>query len=332
MKLATLLCLLVTSLHAQSAKIAFVGDVNLTGRIGEEIAVSGTTWPFAGVKDTLKAADYRVCNLENPAGVGGAKYCDKRVYFKANPKYLDALNDANFNLVTLANNHALDYGPDVIKQTMVELDKRNIKYMGILADNTKKNEPVIVDINGVKIAFLAYCNACPNEFGPRKDTPGVSVGLGEWIKRQVKETKKKNVDFIVAMPHWGSEYFGVDKNQTYTRRMFNEAGVDVVIGAHPHVLQKIEFVNGTLIAHSLGNFIFPMRWQISMSSAILMVNFEKGKKPTYEEIPVNLTSNRPVLVKPESKEFTRTKYILDKGYEYGDNRRWPEQGPWDSSN
>ncbi len=330
MKLVSLLCLLVTSLHSQTVTMAFVGDINFTGRIGEQMAVSGTSWPFEAVKSQLKSADYTVGNLESPAGIGGAKYCEKRVYFKANPKNLDALTDAGFDLVSLANNHALDYGPDIIKQTQDELDKRGIKHMGILDDYTQKNEPVIVDIKGTRFAFLAYCNACPQEFGPKKDSPGVSVGLGEWIKRQTKSVRTHyKPDYIIAMPHWGSEYFGVDKNQLYTRRMFNEAGVDVVIGAHPHVLQKAEWVNGTLVAHSLGNFLFPMRWQISMSSAILMLSFEKGKKPTYEVVPVNLTSNRPVLVNPESPEYKRTKYILDKGYEYGDNRKWPEDKFWE---
>lgn len=331
MRFIALLCLLISHLHADPVSIIFVGDVNFTGRIGEQMALSGTTWPFAGVKDVLKAADYRVCNLENPAGVGGAKYCDKRIYFKANPKYLDALNDAGFNLVTLANNHALDYGPDVIKQTMTELDRRGIKHMGILEDNTKKNEPVIVNIKGLKIAFLAYCNACPQEFGPQKNSPGVSVGLGDWIRRQVADVKKQGVDYIIAMPHWGSEYYAVDKNQEYTGRVMREAGVDVVVGAHPHVLQKMEKIDSDLMLWSLGNFLFPMRWQISMDSVIVKVNLEKGKKITYDILPISLTSNRPIVAAQNSKTYKRVIYIADHGYQYNNIRTWPEHGPWDET-
>ena len=145
----------------RAAAIAFVGDVNFTGRIGEYMNVSHTTWPFQEVKDILSKADYRVCNLENPAGFGGAKYCDKSVYFKANPKNLDALTYAGFDMVTLANNHALDYGPEVLSQTVRELEKRNIKYMGISWNNRTPYQPTYATINGLRVAFLGFCNACP---------------------------------------------------------------------------------------------------------------------------------------------------------------------------
>lgn len=324
--LRLLLFTLYSYLHA--ADIAFVGDINFTGKIGDAMATNGVKWAFKDVRDKLRAADYTVANLESPAGYGGAKYCDKLVYFKANPKYLDALTDAGIDMVSLANNHALDYGPDVLQQTREELQERDIKYIGIVDNNKKTNEPVIVEIKGLKVAFLGYCNACPTEFGPRSATAGVAVGLGEWIRSQVAKVKRQNVDFIVAFPHWGSEYYGVDKNQRYTCRVMREAGVDVIIGAHPHVLQKVEVIDKTLVAWSLGNFIFPMGWFISLDSAILTVHLEKGKVPTWDYIPISLSSGRPEIVKSEGR-MNRIDYILNKGYEYENKRGWPENGPWE---
>ncbi len=329
MRFVALLCLLVAHLNASPVSIAFVGDVNFTGRVGEIMHEKDFIWAFEPVKQALLEADYRVANLESPAGVGGKKYCKKRVYFKADPENISALSYAGFDMVSLANNHALDYGPDVLRQTMIELDQRDIKHIGIVKDNFSRNEATIVDINGLKVAFLAYCNACPAEFGPRSTTAGVSIGLSPWIKKQVKQARAKGADFVIAMPHWGSEYFAVDKNQRYTAKVMADAGVDVIIGSHPHVLQKIEYIDKTLVVWSLGNFLFPMRWQISMDSAIVKVNLQKGKRATYDILPVTLTSNRPVPADPHSETYKRVDYITLHGYQYNNVRTWPANGPWD---
>ena len=332
MKILSTLLLLVSLAHSETAIISFVGDVNFTGRIGEQMAVSGTTWPFEKVKDILAKADYRVCNLESPAGIGGAKYCEKSVYFKANPQYLDALTDGGFNMVSLANNHALDYGPEVLSQTCQELDKRNIAYIGIRQNNKDAYTPKIVKINGLTIAFFGYCNACPSEFGPLSNTAGVNVGMKKMIKEQVTKAKRDfNPDFIVAMPHWGSEYMNVDKNQEFTNRALVEAGVNIVVGAHPHVLQKSVQWADFFTAYSLGNFLFPMRWNVSLDSAILFVELIKNgdkKHITASWTFVSLDSNRPVPIDPNSERFKRDKYTIENGYDYPENRRWPEIGPW----
>ena len=336
MKIIISLIMLSAVLSADPAHLIFVGDINFTGRIGEAMDKHGHLWAFEKVKDELRSADYTVGNLESPAGVGGYKYAEKRVYFKANPKHLDALSDAGFDMVSLANNHALDYGPDVLKQTRDELDKRNIKYIGIRNDNKAHYVPKIVIINGLKIAFFGYCNACPNEFGPRSTTAGVNVGMKKMIKEQVLLTKHYfDPDFIVAMPHWGSEYFGVDKNQLYTKSAMLESGVDIVVGAHPHVLQWVHQTvkdSAPLVAYSLGNFIFPMRWEISMSSAMLHVFVDKidgEKKISWRWTPVKLDSNRPEYLRSGDLErFKQISHVLHEGYDFNNVRTWPEVGPW----
>lgn len=321
-----------TAIADSGVTLAFVGDVNFTGRIGDAMALNGASWAFEGVREELGSADYAIANLESPAGIGGAKYCEKRVYFKADPNHLDALVDAGIDMVSLANNHALDYGPDILRQTRDALDKRGIAYVGIRDNNKSHYMPRIVKIKGLTIAFFGYCNACPTEFGPRSNTAGVNVGMGKMIKEQVMLVKHYfNPDFIIAMPHWGSEYFGVDKNQEYTARMMREAGVDVIVGAHTHVLQKVEMIDKTLVAWSLGNFLFPMRWQISLDSAILMVTLEKGKLPSYDTIPISLDTNRPIRQFGEDEAYARINYILKHGYEYNNERKWPKHGPWEDA-
>jgi len=337
-KIIALSFLILTSvLSAETATVAFVGDINFTGRIGDAIAKHGTTWPFEKVESVLCKADYRVGNLESPAGVGGTQFPNKRVHFKANPGYLDALIHGDFNLVSLANNHALDYGPGVLKQTMEGLSDRGIRYIGIANNNKEQYVPAIVEIKGMKIAFFGYCNACPSGFGPLSNTAGVNVGMARMIRRQISDVKEVyNPDFIVAMPHWGTEYGDVDKNQEFTKKAMGEAGVDIIVGAHPHVLQRVDWTNNSagksyVTAYSLGNFIFPMRWEVSMDSAILLVEFVKTngeKQLKISWVPVSLNSNRPVPIEVGVERFNRDNYILTHGYAYPENRHWPEQGPW----
>jgi poly-gamma-glutamate synthesis protein (capsule biosynthesis protein) len=203
--------------------------------------------------------------------------------------------------------------------------------VGIRQNNIDHYVPKLVIIKGIKIAFFGYCNACPNEFGPRSNTAGVNVGMKKMIKEQVMLTKHYlKPDFIIAMPHWGTEYAGVDKNQRFTAQALRDAGVDIVVGAHPHVLQKVEAGENFVVAYSLGNFLFPMRWKISLDSAILMMTLNKDThEVVYKYAPVSLDSNRPVLLEDgDDGRRKRDMYILYNGYDYPEDRRWPESGPW----
>ncbi len=330
MKRALVLIFMTASsfLRAESVKMLFVGDINFTGRIAAAIDKNGIAWPFQGVKPVLEKFDFRVANLESPAGLGGAEYCPKRVYFKANPKHLDALANADFNLVSLANNHALDYGQKVLAQTQAELAQRDILSMGIVKNSSEDSQLVIQEIKGIKFGFLAYCNACPSEFAPGENTPGVAVGTVSRVTREIAALKPR-VDFVIVVPHWGDEYHGYNSNQSFLAKKMLEAGADVIVGSHPHVLQKIEQRKGGVVAYSLGNFLFPMRWQTSMDSAMMFVKFDKANHSIeYSFLPVSLDSNRPIVVKDGSRE-DRDIFILNKGYEYrGGVRTWLEKHPW----
>ena len=131
------------------------------------------------------------------------------------------------------------------------------------------------------------------------------------------------------------EYESFDHNQSRLAAKAIAAGADIVIGAHPHVLQKAEqTADGRIIAYSLGNFVFPMRWQVSMDSAVLFVQVDisdyikyQKHKLQYYYVPVSLETNRPVPVS-DGEEFRRTQYIMDNGYDYPQSRLWPKNTPW----
>lgn len=310
--------------RSETIEIAFVGDVNLTSRIDDAIQKYGTGWPFENIKKDLSRADYRVANLESPAGMGGEKYCDKRVYFKTDPTSLDALKDADFNLVSLANNHALDYGPDILRQTEKELKNRGIDSVGVVSSISEDSTFVIKEIRGVRFGFLAYCSVCPKEFAPAINKLGISTGDPDRVIREIKKLKLL-VDFVIVLPHWGGEYQAVDINQRSFAKRALKAGADVIVGAHPHVLQKIEQKqDGKIIAYSLGNFVFPMRWEVSMDSAILFVEFQKNpRKISYRYVPIELNTNRPKEATSAGRQL-RVLLLLSDGLDFSSDRKWRE--------
>ena len=325
-------------IHGESVQIAFMGDINLTSDIAESIDAHGLDWSFEKVQPYLDGVDFRVANLESPAGEGGARYCPKTYYFEAKPKYLDVLTHAHMDLVSLANNHCLDYGPNVILQTERELDSRGIRHMGIVHSSSEENQPVVVKIKGQTFGFLAYCNVCPEEFAPGKSTAGVSVGTYSLVAKQIRQLRPK-VDYLIVFPHWGTEYFAADKNQKKLGQIMLDAGADVVVGCHPHVLQQIvKPDDGHVIAYSLGNFLFPMHWQVALDSTILRLTFDRvdGKNIVkVNHIDVALNSHRPVPLTAyvmENERNSRDVYILEKGYQYNNNRRWPSEPPWQHQN
>ncbi len=296
-------------------KLAFMGDINLGRRVADLLQKNGTPWAFQACKPFLDEADLAVANLESPVGDGGKKYAEKSVYLKGRPQDLDALSYGGIGLVTLANNHVLDYGPDVMAQTVDGLDRRGILHTGLVSSSGKSQEPVYVAVQGVTLAFLAYCSVCPGEFEPGKNRPGVEVALSSVMLPEIKKARAK-ADFVIVLVHWGTEYFGVNALQKKLAQSLHKGGADMVIGAHPHVPQKIQRIGKTLVAYSLGDFLFDLSHAACQDSCILMVELQKGKKPQWEAVPLDLSSGRPEPLAGQNPQALVIQQILKKGYEY----------------
>lgn len=129
--------------------------------MGRLLQKKGPQWPFQACKPILDQADLVVANLESPVGKGGEKYTKKSVYLRGKTKDLDALAYGGIGLVTLANNHILDYGPKVMKQTVKGLEERGILYTGLAPEGGVAQEPIFVQVQGVTLAFLGFCSVCP---------------------------------------------------------------------------------------------------------------------------------------------------------------------------
>ncbi len=300
-------------------RLAFVGDINLGRHVKDLLRRKGDRWVSEACKPIFDDTDLVVANLESPVGVGGEKYTPKSVYLKGKTKDLDALSYAGIGLVTLANNHVLDYGPDVMRQTMEGLDRRGILHTGLTQSGEKSQEPVYVVTQGVTLAFLGYCSVCPGKFEAQGKRPGVEVALSTVMLPEIKKAKKK-ANYVIVLVHWGTEYYGTNALQKKLAKSLHQGGADLVIGAHPHVLQKVQKLGKTLVAYSLGNFIFDLKYDVCFNSCILIVDLWKGKTPQWKAVPLDLGSGRPEPLAEQNAQAVMIQKVLEKGYEYNGRR------------
>ncbi|MEW6032898.1 MAG: CapA family protein [Bacillota bacterium] len=278
--------------------VAFAGDVLLASSIGRSIVAHGPDYPWDGVRTVLAAADIAMVNLESCVSTRGTPV-DKRWVFRAAPEALAGLKNAGVDIVSTANNHVFDYGLDAFLDTLAYLEQYGIRQVGSGRDLAAALSPVIMEAGGLRIAFLAATQWFVSAGVASSTRPGVTVthyheaALLETIRR-LKE--RGEADYVAVSLHWGIEGdHDVDRYQERLGRALVDAGADMVIGHHPHVLQGIEIYKGKLIAYSLGNFVFTYTTRATMDSAVLLVTLDDQGLAAVQLIPVYTAGGRPVL-------------------------------------
>lgn len=211
-----------------------------------------------GYRKLLAGADYRVANEEFPFSERGSAAPDKQFTFRLPPDRVEIFQRMGWNLVTLANNHSLDYGTEALLDTLRTLDKAGIAHMGAGRNLAEAAAPVYVELGGQKLGFLAASRVIPlASWGAGEETPGLLTAYEpSRLLREVRQAAA-SCDHLFVYLHWGVER--KDKPEPYQTelgRALIDAGADAVIGAHPHVLQGIELYKGKPIVYSLGNFVF----------------------------------------------------------------------------
>lgn len=241
--------------------IAAVGDMMFARTVGDAIAEDGPDYPFEEVADLLGDADITFGNLECVLSDNGEP-APKGFTFAGDPAVVGGLLDAGFDVVSLANNHTLDYGRTALHETLDSLDDAGLDAVGAGDNALAAHEPVVVSAGGLDIAFLAYGAFFEEASFPRSeqeagvDTPGIAWGDPEVIASEV-EAAASEADVVIVSLHSGFEYTSALSDAQVTAAYAAiDAGADAVLGSGPHVLQGMEYYNGGFIAWSLGNFIF----------------------------------------------------------------------------
>ncbi|MFC4600067.1 CapA family protein [Cohnella hongkongensis] len=254
-----------------TVSLALVGDILPAARVLELMKKNGYDYPFRESKALLEAADIAAGNLEAPITERGIPAEDKQYVFRGTVESLQAVKDAGFDFVSLANNHTLDYGWEGLSDTMDALDDLGIKHAGSGNDDKEAFEPSYIEANGLTVAFVSVTRVVPVvEWKADRNHPGVAEAYSPERAVAAIEKAKSNADVVVVMAHWGKEREEkpVDHQIDLAHR-FVDAGADLVVGSHPHVLQGFESYKGKWIAYSLGNFVFSTTSVRSSETGIL---------------------------------------------------------------
>lgn len=290
--------------------LAAVGDIMLARTIGMRWEKDPSRSPFAAVAATLREADVAVGNLECVLGTGGAPV--KKAYtFRAPPSVIGALTDAGLDFVSLANNHIMDFGPELLDQTTQALDQAKIAHAGAGMNEELAHRAAVVDVKGLRLGFLSYVHVPAEGVGgfdtkkwdAKGDVAGVAWADTTRIATDVVAAKAK-ADLVVVMLHSG---FELSMNANVIQRQIAHAAVDagasLVIGAHPHVLQGTETYKGAFIAYSLGNFVFDGRDEYS---AILRVVLDREGVKGVDFTPVVLRGGFPQPTEEATSKWIRS--------------------------
>lgn len=278
-------------LHAEEIIINAVGDIMLAGRWAPVLKKKGYEFPFGGVAGRLAEGDINLANLESPVATGGSEFTEKKFRFRASPEVADALRSAGFNLVTLANNHSMDFGGEALTETLKHLNKAGIAWIGAGEDLDEARKMALYTVKGKKIAFLGYSLTQPIEFFASRKRPGTAPGYAKMVEADVASARRQ-ADCVIVSFHWGTEGSGtVQAYQRTAARKAIDAGADVIFGHHPHVLQGVERYKNGIIFYSLGNFTFASKSRTSDVSAIVRLRLRDGAR-TAEILPLDVLHKR----------------------------------------
>jgi poly-gamma-glutamate capsule biosynthesis protein CapA/YwtB (metallophosphatase superfamily) len=283
-------------------EIVLTGDILLAGRVQRHIEREGPGAPFAGVRDVLRWADLTVGNLECALATVGQP-AEKTFTFCAHPHTAAALTEAGFDLVSLANNHSVDYGAEALLETVATLSKHGVLAVGAGRDLREARRPAVFELGTppMRVAVLAFSNMLPTSFYADAGRPGTNPARPAAIANDVASARAL-ADVVIVLFHCGTELSSSPSSvQRQLASTAVEAGADLVVGHHPHVLQGVEVRGHALIAYSLGNFLFPSRGA-ARRTIVLRYTPERGGGARAELIPCVIDGFRPLLASARDRD------------------------------
>jgi poly-gamma-glutamate synthesis protein (capsule biosynthesis protein) len=257
----------------------------------------------ASLLERMRSADVFMLNSEFPFSTRGTPLEDKQFTFRANPSNVSIYEELGVDVVSLANNHAFDYGEDALLDTFDTLETAGIPYVGAGRNIDEAMKPVYFVANGIKIAVVSATQIERNSTPDTKEATQTSAG----VLRCMDETKllavideaKANSDFVILYIHWGTESVeDTDWLQDKQAPDYANAGVDLIIGDHPHCLQKLDSVSGVPVAYSLGNYWFNSK---TIDTCLIEVGINKEGLEYFKFVPCRQTDCRTIELEGAEK-------------------------------
>lgn len=242
-------------------------------------------WPYLKTFQITQGADITFSNLESPE-IKKCPTTSEGMSFCGDYRNIEGLKFAGIDIVSLANNHAGNFGVEGIKETIKHLEDLRIDVVGTAFSNL-----VIKDIRGIKFAFLGF-----NDIG--KNQPGVANVQDNNLSLEIINAKNK-ADVVVVTFHWGTEYKDFpDERQIFLGRLAIDSGADLVIGNHPHWIQGVEFYKNKFITYAHGNFVFDQMWsQKTREGVVGKYTFYDNQLIDVEYLPIQINDfGQPTLI------------------------------------
>lgn len=280
----------------------FGGDTLFAGKVAEKLAATGFDFPFQYVSGLFQNDDLTVLNLETPVTDNGVSAEDKQYVFKSSPLALDAMAKAGVDAVNLANNHTLDQGQEGLLDTLSHLKNAGIASVGAGKNADEAFTPYYTERKGVKIALLGFSRVLPkSDWNAGAGTPGIAGVYDPTRAYQEIQKAKQKAEIVIVIAHWGKERVQqIDSTESTLAHGFIDAGADLVIGGHPHVLQGVEQYKGKWIAYSTGNFIFTKSTNAkTWETGVFEAHCSKGGSCGLKLIPYQAELAQPVPMNEE---------------------------------
>jgi len=262
------------------ATIFFGGDIMLGRAVATKIAKNGSDVFFNKIKDPVLSADYAVANLEGPiTAINNSPDNDMRFHF--DPALATQLAAAGFDAFSLANNHGLDQGAQGFIDTKNNLTAAHLGYFGDASDDSG---PVLRFAIGHEQFAIIGAQDVYRQIDP--------VTIAKEIAAE-----KEAGNFVIIYPHWGVEYsHAATKRQTTLAYAFIDAGADMVVGSHPHVMEGIEMYKGKPIFYSLGNLVFDQYFSTDTQEGVgLRLNIDASGSTSVDLLPYEIPQSQPTL-------------------------------------
>ncbi|MFJ7928781.1 CapA family protein [Peribacillus sp. NPDC096448] len=314
----------------QPFTMTMVGDV-MMGRYVEEVTEKhGYEYLFRYMKPYFSNSDYVSGNYEHTAlkeDVSNYKEADTPIRLNSNTSGVEAVKDAGFSVVSLANNHMMDYEEQGLLDTIDEFKSADMHYVGVGSNSAEaKNSIDYADVNGVRVATLGFTDVYGKNAVSKNDKAGLLNSNPDLLFEMIgkaKDAKQGNADLVVVNMHWGQEYStSTTARQTDLAKAIIDAGADIIIGHHPHVLQSFDVYKDGIIFYSLGNFIFDQGWTRTKDSAMVQYHLAEDGKATIDVVPLQIEEATP---RPATSSIDKSRVYRQLTKETSEKVQWSKK-------
>lgn len=275
--------------------VLFTGDVLLDRGVRPIAERRGIAYLFDSVQAEFRNSDAVVVNLECPL-TDTVSPVNKRYIFRANADWAEDLRKVGITHAALANNHTNDQGRRGLQATYQHLTEAGIVQLGYGSSYEEQSEPVLITKGKVQVAVFNAVMMALENWHYIEGKPGVCQPSPEHLVQTIADYREQHPDTrIVTVLHWGVEFNSFPSmNQRLLAGRLAEAGVDAIIGHHPHVTQPVDTIGNTIVCYSLGNFVFDQHPPQTRQCMMVRLNIKAGTSITMDVIPTRIEGCRPI--------------------------------------